>query len=239
MLVQQVADRADVRHSGNQIQHACAEGDFGRCAYIEYVTAGAQHGRHKRTAQERKPYVVLMLQHDLFEPESRHGGDEHDKNRHEVAAEQPAERGIGEAGEYQHFFPSRGSCFTDFIETSDGGVKVKMIVGNFPTEAAEAGVKIEADAAWSGLAHGRHGIAGIAAPYRDRQMRRQNEDVELDVESPCHPARVFLDTDAGGPASRQQGGIIRQKRGDVAQVIGRTGDGLGDGSGPGVGTITD
>ena len=239
MLVQQVADRVDVRHSGNQIQHACAEGDFGRCAYIEDVAAGAQHGRHKRTAQERKPYVVLMLQHDLFEPKSRHGGDEHYKHRHEVAAEQPAERGIGEAGEYQHFFPSGESGFADFIEPLYGGVKVKMIVGHFPTEAAESGVKIEADAAWSSLAHGRHGIAGSAAPNRDRQMRRQNEDVELDVESPCHPARVFLDTDAGGPASRQQRGIFRQKRGDVAQVIGRTGDGLGDGSGPGVGTITD
>lgn len=247
MLVQQVADRVDVRHSGNQIQHACAEGDFGRCAYVEYVAAGAQHGRHKRTAQEREPYVVLMLKHDLFEPESSHCGDEHYKHRHEVAAEQATERGIGEAGEYQHFLPSRGSCFTDFIETSDGGVKVKMIVGYFPAEAAEPGVKIEADAAGGSLAHGRRGIAGIAAPYRDRQMRGQNEDVERHSEGPCHPARVFLDTDAGGSASRQQGGIIRQKRGDAAQVIGRTGDGLGvglgddfgDGSGLGGGTVTD
>lgn len=179
-----------------------------------------------------------MLQHDLFEPESRHGGDEHYQHRHEVAAEQTAERGIGEAGEYQHFLPSGGFGFTDFIETSDGGVKVKMIVGHFPAEAAEAGVKIEADAAWGRLAHGRHGIAGIAAPYRDSQMRGQNEDVELNIEGPGYTVRIFLDTDAGGPASRQQGGIIRQKRGDAAQVIGRTGVGPGNGIGPGVGTVT-
>lgn len=247
MLVQQVADRVDVRHSGNQIQHACAEGDFGRGAYVEDVTSGAQHGRYERTAQERKPYVVLMFQHDLFEPESRHCGDEHYKHRHEVAAEQLAERGIGEAGEDQHFLPSGGSGFADFIETSDGGVQVKMVVGHFPAEAAEACVKIEADAAGGSLAHGRHGIAGIAAPYRNGQMCGQDEDVELNIEGPSHPARVFLDTYAGGPASRQQCGIFRQKRGDAAQVIVRTGvglgvgvgDDLGDGFGLGGGTVTD
>ena len=196
----------DERHAGNEEENARGEGHLG--GGVEHQRHRGVHRGRERRGDENDIVVESPGLHPLAEEESQQRGREDDAHGEPVAAEQPAERGVGKAHEDKR---------EDGIEARPGndvGIagpdlrKRQAAVESLPAQGAQLGIQFEADRQRRDVGHLAVYLAALVVADRKGHDPLERRNDHPHSERLAQPFGVAHHTGCVDARPHQPGGIL-------------------------------
>ena len=149
-----------------------------------------------------------MCLHALLGGESDERRGEDDRHGGPVAAEQPAERGVGQSDGEQHEDRVDARLGDQLLVAgADLGERQPLVEG-VPAQGAEVGVAFEADRQGGDLHHAGDGLAALGVVGRDDRAPLEARQLDVDALRSADPLRIPDHARGMYSRSEQVGGIF-------------------------------